>query len=254
MIVVAILLVVLFIALTLFGLFNRWGTRWGATEEERGKSMTGDSYLEGGSAAHTSMTRAITINASKELVWPWLVQLGRGAGFYSFDRLDNGGKSSARHIVTWIPEPQLGDASAIGYLRHINHGQELVWWMSGERFICATVRMVTNILLKTQGKGTRLIIRISGDALGFTARLALWIFEFIDSIMARRQLRGIKERAERYGLRTTDPENPETGARDQYQFYEVIYASGETAGVKGKEKAAQWHKRAVEDGVIEKAN
>ena len=114
-----------------FGLFLRWGTRWGSDPAERAATTPGDAYLEGGPPARVAMTRAISIRAGAETVWPWLAQLGRGAGWYSADRLDNGGKVSARHIVSWIPEPRLGDASAIGYLRHIEPGRALVWW--GER-------------------------------------------------------------------------------------------------------------------------
>jgi hypothetical protein len=61
------------------------------------------------------------------------------------------------------------------------------------------------------------------------------LFQFIDSIMARRQLLGIKERIENY---QTYHDNTETGIRDQYQYYETIFASGEKAGTKGKEQAA----------------
>jgi proline iminopeptidase len=42
---------------------------------------------------------ATTIAAPPQHVWPWLLQMGcdRG-GFYSFDRLDNGGRPSAERI------------------------------------------------------------------------------------------------------------------------------------------------------------
>ena len=49
-------------------------------------------------------TMAVTIDATPDQVWPWLVQMGgdRG-GWYSWDRLDNGGRPSA----TWVhPEWQ----------------------------------------------------------------------------------------------------------------------------------------------------
>jgi hypothetical protein len=41
----------------------------------------------------------VTIDAPPSAVWPWLVQMGcdRG-GFYSWDRLDNGGRPSATEI------------------------------------------------------------------------------------------------------------------------------------------------------------
>ena len=101
---VLILLLVLF-ALLAFGffIFLHWGMRWGSTSEERALEMPGDVYLEGGPKARVSMTRAISIVASPQTVWPWLAQLGCGAGSYSIDWLDNRGRKSARHIVSWIP-------------------------------------------------------------------------------------------------------------------------------------------------------
>jgi hypothetical protein len=234
----------------LLAAFIRWGTRWGSTPEERAAEMPGDAYLEGGPPARVAMTRAISIRATPVTVWVWLAQVGRGAGFYSIDRLDNGGKTSARHIVSWIPAPRRGDATAIGYLRHIAPGRELTWWTTGSRFLGAWARLAVDIRLTPEGDGARLLTRMSADAAGVLARPVLWAFQVIDTIMARRQLLVIKSRVETYGARFENPEQPETGARDQYQLYEVIYASGETAGVKGKELAARWHRAAVEDGVM----
>ena len=59
-------------------LFIRWGSHWGATPEECNLQMSGDAYLAPGPGARTAMTRAISINATPEMVWPWLAQLGRG--------------------------------------------------------------------------------------------------------------------------------------------------------------------------------
>jgi hypothetical protein len=98
--------------------------------------------------------------------------------------------------------------------------------------------------------GSRLVIRMSADAEGPMARPALWVFRLIDSIMACTQIRRIKERAEAHGARSADPERPETGSIEQFQCYEVIYASGERAGVRGKEDAARWHRAALEAGLI----
>jgi len=45
-------------------------------------------------------TRAVTIAAGPDDIWPWLVQWGRNrAGFYSYDLLDNLGRPSARQIL-----------------------------------------------------------------------------------------------------------------------------------------------------------
>ncbi len=223
-------------------MFIHWGVRWGATKEEYEKQMTGDSYLDGGPSARIVMTRAISINAAPDIVWKWIAQIGRGAGWYSYDFLDNGRKKSVRHIVSWIPEPQLGDASAIGYLRCFEPGTELVWWLSGEKIPGSVLRMVVNFSLFSENGTTRLVMRVSGDASGKIGRLFNSIFQVIDTIMARRQLLGIKERAEKYGTRMEEAENPENGMPDQYQLYEVIYADGKMAGVSGKEKADIWRK------------
>ncbi len=55
--------------------------------------MAGDKYLSEGLPGRRTVifTRAITIAETSHRVWPWLTQMGRGAGFYSYDRLDNGG-------------------------------------------------------------------------------------------------------------------------------------------------------------------
>ncbi|MBI2567841.1 MAG: hypothetical protein HYV63_12490 [Candidatus Schekmanbacteria bacterium] len=251
MTIIALLLAGTTAAMICVAAFVRWGTRWGATAAERSAPMAGDDWLEGGPAARVAMTRGLSINRTPEIVWPWIAQLGRGAGFYSIDWLDNGRRSSARHLVSWIPAARLGDASAIGYLRHLQPGRELAWWVPGERFLGATTRMAVSAALRPDGQGARLVIRISGDAAGPGSWLVGLLFPVVDSIMARRQLLGIRERAERHGARTADPEAPETGARDQYQFFEVIYASGERAGVAGKEAAALWRAAALEAGAVE---
>ncbi|MHC4932982.1 MAG: hypothetical protein ACYTGV_12400 [Planctomycetota bacterium] len=229
---------------------GRAGARWGATAEECGAPMTGDDWLEGDGRTLLRMTRAVWIDAPPKQVWPWLAQLGRGAGWYSIERLDNGGRTSAKHIVSWIPEPRLGDALPIGYLRHLEPGCEMAWWIKGGRLFGAHLRGVMLYRVTGDESRSRLVSRIQADAKGLLAGPACWIFRLIDNIMARRQLKGIRERVERYGARGEDPECPETGARDQYQLYHAIYASGEEAGVPGKEDAPRWRRAAIEDGVI----
>ncbi len=231
------------------GLVRR-AMRWGSTADEQTMHLPGDAYLENGPEARTVMTRAISISAPREVVWPWLAQLGRGAGWYSHDRLDNGGKASARHIVSWIPPPRLGDAAAIGWLRHLEPGRALTWWLPGEEAFGTTMRMVVDIRLDPEGAGSRLVIRISGDATGTVGTFILHAFEAVDSIMTIRQLQGIKSRAEAYGTRANDPAAPETGERDQFQLYETIWSSGERAGVAGRENAALWRQDAEAAGVV----
>lgn len=59
--------------------------RWGATPEEVAAELPGDELL---GAADLVATRAVTIEAPAEDVWPWIAQLGQErGGFYSYDGL-----------------------------------------------------------------------------------------------------------------------------------------------------------------------
>jgi hypothetical protein len=63
---------------------------------ERQRPLPGDELLPG---AAGQLDHGITIAATPEAIWPWLVQMGchRG-GFYSIDLLDNANQRSAREI------------------------------------------------------------------------------------------------------------------------------------------------------------
>jgi hypothetical protein len=71
-----------------FFLFVRpWYVHWGATDAEAQRALPGDEIVPNAAGQET---RAITIDASVERVWPWVAQLGQDrGGFYSFDLLEN---------------------------------------------------------------------------------------------------------------------------------------------------------------------
>jgi hypothetical protein len=70
--------------------------RWGATADEVRRPYPGGDLVPGGTRGGTMAT---TIDAPPPEVWPWLVQMGCDrAGWYSWDRLDNGGVPSAERI------------------------------------------------------------------------------------------------------------------------------------------------------------
>ncbi len=55
-------------------------------------------------------TMGIDIAATPQAIWPWLVQMGcHRAGWYSYDRLDNGGVPSATEIVPSLQRIAVGD-------------------------------------------------------------------------------------------------------------------------------------------------
>ncbi len=101
-----------------------------------------------------------------------------------------------------------------------------------------------------QGDGSRVVMRVDIAATGALRWVPLLATPLVDAIMAQRQFCNLKGLVERYGARTTDPGNPETGARDQYQLFHVIYAAGGEAGVPGVENAQQARTWAETDGVL----
>ena len=228
--------------------FVPWGVRWGATDPEHRTPMPGDDWTPAEpDRMRLVMTRAVSIAAPAEDVWPWIAQLGRGAGWYSYDAVDNGRRPSASHLVAWIPPPRLGDATAIGYLRHLEPGRRLGWWAPGEPWLGSHVRMGAVYLVSAEGQGARLVQRIAADGKGWSKGLVKNLFVLVDTLMSRRQLLGIRERVERFGTRPEDPARPDTGQRDQFQLYGCIYADGERSGVPGKEAGERWRERALVD-------
>jgi hypothetical protein len=76
-----------------------------ATEAEIRAPMPGDGLVPG---CQYVMTRAVSINAPPDAVWPWLVAAGAGrAGFYANDLLGNVGRADAdgtEHLVWATPD------------------------------------------------------------------------------------------------------------------------------------------------------
>jgi hypothetical protein len=88
-------------------LVGPWQRRWGATEEEVRRAMPGDALLRPDAP---STTRAIAIDASPEVVFPWLLQIGYGrGGWYSYDWIDNDGKPSVDRIDPTLQRLAVGD-------------------------------------------------------------------------------------------------------------------------------------------------
>ncbi|MBF6208867.1 hypothetical protein K8O92_26610 [Nocardia asteroides] len=81
--------------------------RWGATPAEVAAEYPGDTLVP---APTGCSTMATTLEAPRETVWCWLVQMGADrAGWYSWDRLDNRGRPSATRIVPKWQDLRVGD-------------------------------------------------------------------------------------------------------------------------------------------------
>jgi hypothetical protein len=110
------------VAAAVYGLWVRprlW--RWGATDEEVAGPFPGADLVPEG---ERGATMAVTIEAPPDQVWPWLVQMGGDrAGWYSWDRLDNGGRPSAHEV-----HPEWQDLSLGEYVKYWRAGGLVDAW------------------------------------------------------------------------------------------------------------------------------
>lgn len=183
-----------------------WFTRWGATVEEVSRPLPGDEIVP---QPRTGGTRAITIHAPVEAVWPWLAQMGQGrGGLYSYERLENiaGCKIyNADEIIPNLPELQPGDRFKLGPegypfypVFEVRHGQALIL---GDYDPATGLGQSWVFYLEPAGPGsTRLIIRSRGSYQPTTANTLIWkvLTEPVHFIMERKMLLGIKARVEYY--------------------------------------------------------
>jgi hypothetical protein len=101
----SVLLLIAFAFVSYMFVIRPAGLRWGATDAEVGRVIAGDELI-----AHPSFnaTRAVTIDAPPEAIWPWLMQWGYGkAGFYGYDLLENiGSPNGIRSADRLLPQYQ----------------------------------------------------------------------------------------------------------------------------------------------------
>ena len=189
-----------------------WHRRWGATDDEVRMSLPGDDLV---ADPADQVTRAITVAAPPEAVWPWVIQLGadRG-GFYSYERLENLFGLDIHNADTIVPEWQhrdvgdlvFADAKGSGgwYVMEIVPGEALVLQVGDVRTGRPIRRdeqlrwefLWTFVVRPAPGGGSRLIVR---ERTGFGSpltRLVMSPIGLISFVMTRAMLLGIKARAE----------------------------------------------------------
>jgi hypothetical protein len=188
-------------------LVRRWHLRWGATDAELTAAMPGDEVVP---RAQFNATRAITIAARPDQVWPWIVQLGYGrAGFYSYDLIDNARQPSADRIIEEYQQIAVGDLIP---MFHDSHGLAIAYrvdsfeanrwmlWAHRPHEDEAADSTWSWRLTELPGGRTRLVTRMKQEYRWETPRLAIFnlaLMELGDFAMERRMLRGIRARAER---------------------------------------------------------
>lgn len=186
---------------------RRWFLSWGASEDEVWKPLPGDELVL---KPKIQSTRAVTIDAPVEAVWPWLVQLGYGrAGFYSYDLFENafarlaGVRARYESLDRIVPEFQglhEGDFVPAGPQEWLGgkYAGKIGWTVARlEPPHLMVLEKWGAFILEPLDRGrTRFIARTRG---GRTWKdvLANVAWELPHFIMERRMLLSIKERAER---------------------------------------------------------
>jgi hypothetical protein len=187
-------------------LVRPWALHWGATEEEAARPLPGDQVV---TKADYVATRAITIDAPPQEVWPWLVQISSGrAGWYTYDRIDNAGMPSATEIIPELQQLQVGDlipmvsGKDIGVrVKELEPDRRMLWWDEQGEYSWEW------LLEPIDQHTTRLLNRLRVTKHPWTRKM---LYELVaansDVVMQRKLLREIKQRAERLAAHHQTPD------------------------------------------------
>jgi hypothetical protein len=177
---------------------------WGTTAEEAAAQLPGDELLE---KADGVATRAITIDAPRSAVWPWIAQMGpspRG-GAYTYDWIENLlglNMHSANRVLPEYQRPQVGDGFGYGSNR-------MSFRLVEPEHVLATQsadgNWVWTFVLEEQEGSTRLISRNRFRLPRLKDKIGMIPMEPSSLIMERKMLYGIKQRAERLAAEEKEP-------------------------------------------------
>jgi hypothetical protein len=192
-----------------------WFLRWGAMDEEVGSSWPGD---EMSPDPASTATRAITILAPADEVWPWIVQIGQDrGGFYSYTWLENlfgarihnsdkilpGLTREVGDTVWMTPKERYGGQGCMRVAR-LDPERAMVL-VSPRDYDAAVTKGVAPagtwafFLHPVDKRITRLIVRSRSGPKDGAGRFLL--FDPAHFIMERRMMLGIRDRAEAHGAK-----------------------------------------------------
>ena len=179
-----------------------WMLRWGSTAEERTRPLPGDDLS---ADARYVTTRAVTIKAPAEAVWPWLIQMGQDrAGFYTHNWVERLLRSGIPDMTKVHPEWQHLE---VGDLMRTNHdigGKPMGWPVvavdPGRSLVVSSKSMPAGtyafVLDPLDGATTRLIVRDRAHWKRSEWPFAALVFEPLHAYMETGLISGVRQRAE----------------------------------------------------------
>jgi hypothetical protein len=178
-----------------------WLSHWGATEAELQLALPADALV---AAPDFDATRAVTIDARPEDIYPWLLQWGFGkAGFYGYDLLEGigspSGLRSADQIIPAFQSLKPGDKVLMNDIAYLtvrglepNRSIVLTGDMNGK-----PISAMTWLIVPFDTSHSRLVNRFRFVQMWNDPLLPLtMITEFGDTVAIRKIMLGIKDRAE----------------------------------------------------------
>lgn len=170
-----------------------WQLTWGATSEEVTSTMPGDEYLI---STNFNATRAVTITAKAEEIWPWLIQIGdKRGGWYSYDIFNNHGLPSAKKIISKYQHIAVGDKVSRGlWIKDFRKNKWILLEGNNEHGKTTWLMMLKPI----DGNSTRYItrLRVQWHENTLSQRLTRLVYDMSQIIMVRKSMLEIKKRAE----------------------------------------------------------
>jgi hypothetical protein len=171
---------------------------WGATKEEISRRMPGDDVLPD---ANLQTTRAVSISAPPDCIWPWLVQMGPRprAGAYTYDWIERLLGIDIKNRDQILPEYQTLEPGQ--YMALNDKGQGIVVRdVEAERHLVlqwVPAKSTWAFGLYPDEHGTRLVSRNRLLVKGLPSKVFMTGFMEPGSlVMERKMLLTIKERAE----------------------------------------------------------
>ena len=160
--------------------------QWGTDANEATEPLPGDDLVP---HPRVQTTRAITIDAPPDRVWPWIVQMGiTRAGFYTHDRVERmmfraryvEGKHSATRIHPELQDLKVGDlvpygAGAYAPVHELEPNRHLV---AGEAFVLRPLPgNRTRLIVRSRGTGyiTAAVEAVAADAPPLTKAVAFMV-------------------------------------------------------------------------------